>query len=399
MPLQSHTQTPDLIERLLLQDRALAATAEGITIADALAKDRPLIYVNEGFERMTGYSIAETLGLNCRFLQGVDTSREAVREISEAISQERQCDVELINYRKDGTPFWNRLSITPVRDGMGRTTHFIGVQSDVTRRRLAEQELHTAIASLQQINQKMGDDLRAAAAIQQALLPTNIPTLEGTNIEWAFLPCDELGGDILDVLTIDDRRIAFYLLDVCGHGVAAALLSTTLSRWLSRMPAELRMDPLAVVNNLNDAFQMSEVSSQFFTCCYAVLNLNEQNVSFVSAGHPPPILVRQDTVREISVPGFPVGVVRQPEYELQKVQLLPGDRFYLYSDGAVEQMAATGEMFGGKQLMRKLLDDRTAPLRNSIDLSFGAVMNSALNVETLDDISMLGVELLPLPKP
>ncbi len=63
------------MDQLLLKDRALAATAEGITIADALAKDRPLIYVNEGFERLTGYSIAETLGSNCRFLQGKETSR------------------------------------------------------------------------------------------------------------------------------------------------------------------------------------------------------------------------------------------------------------------------------------------------------------------------------------
>ena len=103
----------------MLKERALAAAAEGITIADALAKDRPLIYVNEGFERLTGYSIAETLGSNCRFLQGPETNPETVRELSEAISQDRYCDVELVNYRKDGTPFWNRLSITPIRDKTG----------------------------------------------------------------------------------------------------------------------------------------------------------------------------------------------------------------------------------------------------------------------------------------
>lgn len=382
------------MEQLLLKDRALAATAEGITIADALAKDRPLIYVNEGFERLTGYSIAETLGSNCRFLQGPETSRETVREVSEAISQERSCEVELINYRKDGTPFWNRLSITPVRDSHGRTTHFIGVQSDVTRRRLAEKELHEVIASLQHTNRRMQNDLRAAAKIQQALLPTNVPKFPNAEIGWTLLPCDELAGDILDILTIDDRRIGFYLLDVCGHGVTAALLSTTLNRWLSRMPVQLRVNPLAVVENLNDDFQMGEDSTQFFTCCYAVLDLNERTVSFVSAGHPPPILVRSEAASEISVSGFPVGVVAQPEYELQVVQLLPGDRFYLYSDGAIEQVAATGEMFGAKRLMHKLLENRTASLQSSIELSLGAVLNLALNGKGADDISMLGVELV-----
>lgn len=382
------------MEQLLLKDRALSAAAEGITIADALAKDRPLIYVNEGFERLTGYSIAETLGSNCRFLQGKETSRETVREISEAISQDCYCEVELINYRKDGTPFWNRLSITPIRDNTGRTTHFIGVQSDVTRRRQAEQELHAAIASLELTNRRMHSDLRAAAAIQQAMLPTNVPHFESTEIGWTLLPCDELAGDGLDILTIDDRRIAFYLLDVCGHGVTAALLSTTLNRWLAKMPPELRANPLAVVEHLNEAFQMDEVSSQFFTCCYAVLDLNERTVSFVSAGHPPPILVRAGTAREISVSGFPVGVVPEPEYELQAVQLLPGDRFYLYSDGAVEQVTETDAMFGIQRLMHALLENRTASLQSSIELSLGAVLNSALNGKRCDDISMFGVELL-----
>ncbi len=241
----------------------------------------------------------------------------------------------------------------------------------------------------------MQQDLRAAATIQQALLPTNVPQFEKHGrSDGHSLPCDELAGDMLDILTIDDRQIAFYLLDVCGHGVAAALLSTTLNRWLSRMPAQLKRNPLAVVENLNDAFQMGEVSSQFFTCCYAVLDLNERTMSFVSAGHPSPILVRAEAVNEISVTGFPVGVVPQPDYELQVVQLLPGDRFYLYSDGAVEQVTATGDMFGTNRLMRKLLENRTASLQSSIELSLGAVLNSALNGKRSDDISMLGVELV-----
>jgi sigma-B regulation protein RsbU (phosphoserine phosphatase) len=117
-------------------------------------------------------------------------------------------------------------------------------------------------------------------------------------------------------------------------------------------------------------------------------------MSFVSAGHPPPILVRAEAVSELSVSGFPVGVVPQPEYELQVVQLLPGDRFYLYSDGAVEQVTATGEMFGVKQLMRKLLENRTLSLQCSIELCLGAVLNSSLNVKGSDDISMLGIELV-----
>ena len=106
-------QNKDPIEQLLLKDRALASAAEGITIADATAPDRPLIYVNQGFSRLTGYSVQETLGTNCRFLQGPDTDPLSVKQIRDAISAERHCEVELLNYRKDGTPFWNHFFDNP----------------------------------------------------------------------------------------------------------------------------------------------------------------------------------------------------------------------------------------------------------------------------------------------
>ena len=133
---------PDSVaEWLALKDRALDVAAEGVTIADARLPDRPLIYANEGFERMTGYPVAEVMGRNCRFLQGPDTDANAVAEIRSALTECRACVVEILNYRQDRTTFWNRLSITPVRDGSGEVTHFIGIQSDVTARRLAEDAL------------------------------------------------------------------------------------------------------------------------------------------------------------------------------------------------------------------------------------------------------------------
>ena len=93
---------------------------------------------------MTGYPIAEVLGRNCRFLQGPDTDPAAVAEIRAAVADERECIVEILNYRRDGTTFWNRLSITPVRNEPGEVTHYIGVQSDVTARREAEHGLRRA---------------------------------------------------------------------------------------------------------------------------------------------------------------------------------------------------------------------------------------------------------------
>lgn len=128
-------------EALRLNERAMAAASSGIVIVDPWQPDSPIIYCNPMFERMTGYSQDEVLGYNCRFLQGPDTDPAAISQIRCALREERECRVILKNYRKDGTPFWNELAIAPVQDANGQLTHFIGVQSDITERKQAEEAL------------------------------------------------------------------------------------------------------------------------------------------------------------------------------------------------------------------------------------------------------------------
>jgi len=130
---------------LRLQDRAMQSASEGIIIVDAFGPDCPVIYANQGFETITGYSAAETIGRNCRFLQGRDTDPAAVATIREAVRTQQPVTLELLNYRKDGTTFWNKISITPVRDESGNLTHFVGIQSDVTASRRTEEQLRQAV--------------------------------------------------------------------------------------------------------------------------------------------------------------------------------------------------------------------------------------------------------------
>ena len=128
-------------DRLRLLERAVTASTNAIVITDPSRPDGPIVYVNPAFERTTGYTAEETLGRNCRFLQGGDRDQPALGDLRAAVHEGRHCTVELRNYRKDGALFWNELSIYPVRDGEGRVTNFVGVQNDVTGRRRAEQEL------------------------------------------------------------------------------------------------------------------------------------------------------------------------------------------------------------------------------------------------------------------
>ncbi|MDB5306593.1 MAG: domain S-box protein [Gemmataceae bacterium] len=131
-------------EEIRLRDRAMRAVSQGILITDPARFDNPVVYANPGFERLTGYTAAEVIGRNCRFLQGKDTDPEAVALLRRAIDGGRACEVEILNFRKDGSPFWNQLSVTPVQDGEGRVTHFVGILADVTARRRLEDQLRQA---------------------------------------------------------------------------------------------------------------------------------------------------------------------------------------------------------------------------------------------------------------
>jgi diguanylate cyclase (GGDEF)-like protein/PAS domain S-box-containing protein len=128
-------------ERLQMMERAIESSSNGIVITDATLADNPIIYLNPSFERITGYGRAELIGKNCRLLQGPETSLEAVQELRIAIEEGRNSQVILQNFRKDGSLFWNELSIAPVYNSRRHLTHFIGVQTDITDRQRAKEEL------------------------------------------------------------------------------------------------------------------------------------------------------------------------------------------------------------------------------------------------------------------
>lgn len=127
---------------------AVDASNDGVVIAEQEGQDNILIYVNPAFERLTGYTADEILYRDCRFLQGSDTDQVGVHQIRTALDADQACRVVLRNYRKDGSLFWNELSITPVFNDDDQLTYYIGIQKDITdrieaeeRARLAEQAL------------------------------------------------------------------------------------------------------------------------------------------------------------------------------------------------------------------------------------------------------------------
>lgn len=132
---ETESLDPTLVQRLLDESN------DGVVVAEREGDDHIMIYVNRAFERLTGYSREEILYQDCRFLQGDDRDQEAVDRIRSALQENRPCREIIRNYRKDGSLFWNELSITPVVDDRDQLTYYIGIQKDVTAQVRAEHEV------------------------------------------------------------------------------------------------------------------------------------------------------------------------------------------------------------------------------------------------------------------
>lgn len=135
------TQRKQVEDDLRLRDRAIAASSNGVIITDPNQPDNPIVYVNPRFEQITGYPAEEALGRNCRFLQGEYADQSILEELRIAIKEGREWSGPLRNARKDGSLFWNELYISPVQDAKGRVTNFVGIQKDVTDRKVLEEQL------------------------------------------------------------------------------------------------------------------------------------------------------------------------------------------------------------------------------------------------------------------
>ena len=279
------------------------------------------------------------------------------------------------------------------------------VETHLKLRRL-HTELEDANVRLAEANCRMSRDLRAAAKIQEAFLPRNLPRVPGTEFAWIYRPCDELAGDGLNIIPLDNENIALYILDVSGHGVASALLSVTLSRLLSLPsdPASILirdadmsngfgiMPPAEVAAQLNRLFPFDSATTQFATMVYGVLNVASGEFRYVSAGHPGPVHLPCDAEPVIlESTGSPIGLA-DDAYEERSVRLAAGDRLYLYSDGVPEAMNADGKAFGEAKLLAAIGEGRSELLDYGVATLAESIAQWRGLEKPQDDISILAVE-------
>ncbi len=190
---------------------AVEASSNGVVVSDPNLPDTPIIYANPAFERITGYSANEVLGHNCRFLQGKDKDQPDLEGLRSAIREGREYRAVLKNYRKDGTPFWNELYVSPVYGEDGRLATFIGVQNDVTERLRAEQALLEGEELLRLATQAGGVGIiRFGARNGKVSCSGNCPQIFG------FVPgvVDSTRDELLEKVHPEDRKFVLRAWDL-----------------------------------------------------------------------------------------------------------------------------------------------------------------------------------------
>lgn len=233
------------------------------------------------------------------------------------------------------------------------------------RLRDRQHELEEANARIEALHERTRSELIAAVDMQRALLPEPLKHLEQVRMAWHYHPSTELGGDLIGCFPISPRHLAFYVLDVSGHGISAALLAVQINRFLapSAGGADLLCDahgdpvaPSVVVRALNRRFPMSR-RQQFFTIVYGTLNIMDGTFQWCSAGHPWPIRSTEDgaaplpTKSNTAIGWLPDGKLT---FKDQAITLQPGERVLMYSDGAIEATDPGLNQFGEGRLAELL---------------------------------------------
>ncbi|MHC4721481.1 MAG: PP2C family protein-serine/threonine phosphatase [Planctomycetota bacterium] len=205
----------------------------------------------------------------------------------------------------------------------------------IYRNKLAEQLSVTGA-----LVDNLSEQMRLAGLVQQDFLPTQMPNSNEAQWVATFMPAEWVSGDIYDIVRIDEHHVGFYIADVVGHGVPAALLTIFLKQALvMRETVENNyhiFSPAEVMKNLNVRMAAQKLSGyQFATCCYCLLNIKTLQMTYARAGHPYPILIKQNQrPQQLEVRGSLLGIFAQAEYVQETVQLQSGDKVLLYSDGA-----------------------------------------------------------------
>ena len=383
---------------------AIEQAPVSVVITDA---DTVIQYVNPKFTEVNGYTPEEAVGKKTNILKSGLTDISVYASLRKSLLNGLSWCGEFVNKRKNGEIFHEEAYISPIFDNKHELIQYVAVKNDISLRKMHERELQETHANLTAAYNQIHESLLAAASIQKALIPLENSDFRTIRHGKFSIPCQFVTGDVINIIKIDDTHLAFYILDVSGHGLPAALLATTLSILLQ--PSANFFDPIRrhssvspfynvtppdeVAHELNKRFFNDRFSVQYFTMIYGVIDTETYTGSMIQAGHPRAIQQALDgTVTIIDNAGLPVGMIPNETYENIPFTLLPGERLFFYSDGITECVSPDGEMFGEDRLLELIRKERESTIEEIIGNIQSVMIDFRGSSVFEDDLSLLIIE-------
>jgi phosphoserine phosphatase RsbU/P len=271
-----------------------------------------------------------------------------------------------------------------------------------------ERTLHQQNAELQHANEHIRGGLRAAARVQQSMLPPRNIDTDHVRAAWKYVPCDELAGDAIGLHLIDDRYLVAYVIDVSGHGVPAALLSVSAMHAMEPSNAEASAlrdmsatddrlgtirRPSGVAAELNRRFRAGENGGLYLTMILCVLDTHTGQLHLTCAGHPAPLILRgRDPLPLPNLGGFPIAMLDFAAYDDHVLQLQSGDRVCLFSDGVPDQDGVTGEAFGSVRLLESVASRQECPPSQVVSALVDDLVAWTGAMSFADDVSLVVID-------
>lgn len=267
----------------------------------------------------------------------------------------------------------------------------------------AQHKLTVMNRQLSERQQRLDEDLLAAAGIQKSLLPLRLPRISGLDIAWRFIPSETIGGDVFNVFLLDEHHLGIYVLDVSGHGVHAALVTVSVSQMLlphtgivvrknPDLPSGCDITSPRDVMVLLDREYPLERFDKFFSMIYIVLDVRDGSFRICNAGHMPALLFRSDgRIERLKKGGTVIGLGGMVPFEQQEEILHQGDSLLLYTDGVTDFMNSRQELFGKERFTRVADSLRNRPMKEMIDGIVETMTAFGDGYPIQDDVSILGI--------
>ncbi len=373
-------------EQLRLLAAVAAHTDNAVVITDAQGR---AIWVNRGFERLTGYTLEEVKGqVPGKLLQGPGTDPETVARIREKLRQKEPFTEEILNYAKDGRPYWVRLYITPLTNELNEVTHFMAIELDITAEK----------ARLQQLESQL-QDIQEARRYAERIFRRFLRPIEGLKpyfreaVVWNA-PVAGVGGDFY-FYAPQEGSVLLALGDSTGHGAAAALLSVyaLTSLWRStRQP----------VHNLTELYEdlleglltsgEGQAGAEGFELALLQYEPAAQRLVYLGARRPLWVF-RGGQLHEVRGSRSDVSPTATIQPTPQSLRLQPGDRLYLFTDGLTDQLSPQGKKFTLARLTRLLEVNQYLSLPEQLTLLQEAHAQWRGSASQTDDILFLALEV------